>query len=64
MKLLVHPAPKLRAPVGPDTETDCSTRRGARRGDSQVRVFNSTLLPWRQHSRQDYSVIAVQSIFP
>lgn len=32
-------AVKLRAPVGPDDETDCSTRRCACRGVGQVRVF-------------------------
>lgn len=32
-------AVKLCAPVGPNAETDCSTRRCARRGVGQVRVF-------------------------
>ncbi len=37
-------AVKLRAPVGPDDETDCSTRRCAHRGVGQVRVFIVTCL--------------------
>lgn len=37
-------AVKLRAPVGPNNETDCSTRRCACRGVGQVRVFIVTRL--------------------
>lgn len=37
-------AVKLRAPVGPGYETDCSTRRCAHRGVGQVRVFIVTWL--------------------
>lgn len=38
VSLLVYGV-KLRAPAGPDDETDCSTRRRACRGVGQVRVF-------------------------
>lgn len=49
---------KLRAPVGPDAQTDCSTRRRAHCGVGQVRLFRNMPCCHGDGSQQAYSGIA------